>query len=481
MQSSADDWRPVLKAGEMWDEDASFGELSPDVQIQVLTFLPFRARVRFERVCKNWAALLDYIWKRQKRLAICFANHYDCDPCHEPSHRFALSDIVVDSSHSFVHYQRESFNIVQRCPNLIALYFSANQVATETFGVDLAIMCPKLEHISLRDVTSFIAFSTFAKQIRHKNVNNNNIRCIQIDCDDQDADDDFDEALIRFAMSCPKLESLTNFTSYNTISLLEAVAPKLVELRMGTVDDVAISYLMAGGQQLQRLAVKEPLDADCVQCILSLKHLIELELCATMTAVHLITSSNLKFKALSLLAAETDGFVAEDVRNLLARHGSSLQRLQVGGFKMMPNDFSMFSEHCHRLLSLRVLPSDPVTLTNASIHALSHLTNLKDLELGACIVTHNQIELLLNSLNKLKEISLVSVPMAQQIKNVLLAYARSHSRRQITAWFSYDDRPNASPPPRRRPDGKESRSVVRPPPGLSNIDVRGNLRIIYTH
>lgn len=455
------------------DEEAGFNELSPDVQVQVLKFLPFRTRVRFERVCKNWAALLDYVWKRQKRLAVCFANRYDLDPCHDPSHRFALSDVVVDSNHSFIHYQRDSFSVLKRCPNLIALYFAANQVATDSFGTDLFKYCPRLEHVSLRDTTSFIAFSSYVHSKRA-----NYIRCLHIDNDDQDADDDFDECLIEFIKRCPKLESLTNFTNYNTILLMEAAAPKLTELKMGAVDDVAVSFLVAGACQLQRLSVKESLDAESVRQILTLKHLEDLELCASSSAVRLITDSSLRFKSISLLSAEVDGFDAAGVRALLSRHGSYLKRLQVSGIKLVANDFSMFSQ-CVQLLSLRVLPSDPVTLTNASMQTLSQLRNLKELELAACIMSQNQVDLLLNSLVHLNEISLINVPMVSQIRNSLIAYAQRYPHRQMTAWLAYDDRPNASPP-RRRPEGRESR-VTRPPPGLSNIDVRGNLRIVYTH
>lgn len=451
-----------------------FNELSPDVQVQVLKFLPFRTRVRFERVCKNWADLLDYVWKRQKRLSICFANRYDLDPCHDPSHRFTLSDIVVDSNHSFVHYQRDSFSILKRCPNLIALYFAANQVATEGFGFDLSKYCPRLEHISLRDTTSFIAFSSY---VSHRRINH--IRCLHIDSDDQDADDDFDECLTDFAALCPKLECLINFTNYNTISLIESVAPKLVELKMGTVDDVTVPVLVKLAHQLQGLAVKETLDVDSVRQILTLKQLQDLEMCATAAAVRLLTDSSIRLEALSLLSAETDGFDASDLRVLLSRHGQSLRRLQVAGLKFVANDFTMFSDHCVYLTSLRVVPCDPVTLTNVSIQALSQLIQLRDLELGVCIMTHNQVDLLLNSLTRLKEISLVNVPMVFPLRNSLLAFSRRYPRRNITAWFSYDDRPNASPT-RRRPDGRESR-IIRPPPGLANIHVHGNLRIVYTH
>lgn len=457
------------------DEPAGFSDLSPDVQVQVLQFLPFRTRVRFERVCKNWAAILKYVWRSQKRLAICFANRYELDMCHDRNHRFALSDIVVDSNHSFVHYQRESFQIIKRCPNLIALYFSANQVATETFGNEISKLCPKLEHISVRDVTTFIAFASFPVLSRP-----NYIRCLHIDSDDQDADDDFDEDILCFAEGCPNLQSLSNFTNYNTLTIAEKVGPNLVEFKMGAVDDVVISLLVSVAKQLQRVAVKDSLDPESVQQILTLKHLEELELCASAASVRAITDSSIRFKALSLLSAETDPFTTADLRALLSLHGHSLKRLQVAGLKFVSNDFTMFAEYCLQLRSLHVLPSDPVTLTNASIQSLSQMRALRDVEIAACLITRNQTETLLNSWTRLKVISLINVPIATQIRDVLSTFARRYPRRQITAWLGYDDRPNADPPPRRRPDGRDSR-VIRPPPGLSNIEVRGNLRIVYSH
>lgn len=466
--------RPATEAPAVTMSDdpvASFEDLAPDIQVQVMQFLPLKSRVRMERVCRNWAAILDYVWKRQKRLAICFANRYELDACHDPSHRFTLSDIIVDSNHSFVHTQRESFSIVKRCPNLIALYFSANQVATNSFGSDLAHFCPKLEHISLRDTTSFLAFASYATSAEP-----NHMRCLQIDSDDQDADDDFDDEICDFISHSPGMESLTNLTNYNTISLIEMIAPKLMELKMGSLDELAVPFLVSGATRLKRLAIKCALDTDSIRLILTLKHLQHLEICATTHAVLLLAHSSIKLKSLTLVQADSEGFSADDLHLMLSQNSQSLRRLEVAGLKIVASDMSMFGEYCRRLRSLHVLPSDPLTMNQQAIQSLSRLTDLRDLEIGTCILTHNQLNLLLNSMPKLKEVSLINTQSVHPLREALIAYARQHPHRQMIVWCNYDDRPNASPPRRR----SENRPVRRPP-GLTNIEIHGNIRIIYSH
>ena len=454
------------------DFEVRFSQLSPDIQVQVLEFLPISARVRFERVCKNWADLLKYVWKKQKRLVVCFANkYYDNDYCLDPSHRPTLTDIFVDQQHSFVHTQRDSFSVIRRCPNLIALYFSANQVATDHFGSDIAKYCPRLEHVSVRDATTFLAFKSFAR------IERSRIKCIHIDSDDQDADDDFDEEIANFARCCPRLENLLNFSNYNTFTLFELLSSQLVQLKVGSICDIVFPTLIGKGFRLKEVCVKDVLDTHSVGMILRLKKLESLELAATSVVLRLITDSDVKFKSLSLMSAECDGFTAMDLRNMLSRHGFSLRRLSVSGLKFAPEDFVMFREFCPLLTSLEVIPTDIVSVNDAGIQALCNQTQLIRLDLAVFIFNEGQLNNLLHSLTKLHEISFQNVQVTTgSMTEFLHSYATRHPNRQITAWLSYDDRPNASPPPRSLLARSE-----RKPPGLSNINVMENLRIVYTH
>ena len=169
--------------------------------------------------------------------------------------------------------------------------------------------------------------------------------------------------------------------------------------------------------------------------------------------------------------------MAGDLEPLLAHHGPYLRSLEVAGLKLTSSAF-VYLSHCPLLESLHILPSEPFTLLPEAVQSLCRLTGLRDLELGVCLVTHNQVNQLLQPLVKLKQLSLINVPTVFPLRQPLLAYARRFPRRRITVWLSYDDRPNASPP--RRLDARDTRTS-RAPPGLSNIEVIGNLRIMYTH
>jgi F-box domain len=84
----------------MWSnthEEVKFQDLNDGILFDIFKYLPIKDRIRFDRISKRAAIILEDLWLGQKSIATCFGYFWPgCEKCENKHHYVSSTDILID-------------------------------------------------------------------------------------------------------------------------------------------------------------------------------------------------------------------------------------------------------------------------------------------------------------------------------------------------------------------------------------------------
>ena len=456
-----------------------FTDMSSDVLVRVLKYLSITERVKAERINRSVAVAMAHVWATQRSLTVTLNPTIQQNFCSHKRHRFCFQDLFYDQENLNCHLDRSFFRVVKKCPNLRSLHLLSNPVSTKTFGSDLYKHCPNIEHVEIRDTTTFVSFSRYvgkgSKQLP------NELKCIVLNEHDSEADEEIESSLIQVVSKSPKLDTFINFSIWNTEKLVEIVAPFVKEYRvnsfwnMSSVDTVC----ELGANNLTSFGIREILPLERAEGVIEkLVNVSKLEINIDgeelkswyKTLTRLVRSeSRVPLEELSLFPGY-EYYDAKDNDNFLSNNGRSLRSLSLWSFQLRGHSLRYIHQFCPSLEELRVYARQELEM-KPWFRSLARLIHLKKLELKEPVMTTQQLTHILNGLTNLEEIQLIQFEFTHQFKNILINYSRRHSARIINVYLDF--KLKQIPPP----------FIAGTQPNFSYdlCECHANLRLWYVH
>src|SRR4051812_31404799 len=98
-------------------DNMKFYDLNDYILINVIKYLSYVDRVKFERVDTFFRDLVADVFSQQQIFVTTFVGFFDNDKCACDKHRFQQCDIFVDKETDYWCKSRSSYKILLRCKN----------------------------------------------------------------------------------------------------------------------------------------------------------------------------------------------------------------------------------------------------------------------------------------------------------------------------------------------------------------------------
>lgn len=419
-----------------------FMQLSQDVLTRVFKYLPISERAKAERIHPTFPAIMAHVWLRQRSLVVSFNPTFQNQFCSYKGHKFHFEDVFYDQEKNTSHVDRSFFKLLQKCPNIKNLFLLSNSVITKSFGYDLRKYCKNLEHIEIRDTATFVSFASYVSKKKCSQL-----KCIQLDDFDDEADEEIESAIVRVVKNCPKLDTFINNTIWNTEAVIKTVLPRVTDYRVNTLPNLNLLDLVTelGSDTLKSFGIREILPLErgelLIQKLVKMNQLEinidgeELKLWYKTLSRLVRSGDRVPLQSLTLYPGH-EYFDTKDNDYFFSNNGRHLKSLSLFSFQLRGASLRYIHQFCPDLEELRVYARQILEM-KLWYKSLARLTRLKRLELKEAVMSGDEFRHVLNGLPNLKEIHLILFDFTSVIKSQLIAYARRHKPRIINVGLDF--------------------------------------------
>ena len=424
-----------------------FEALEDEILEVVVKYLTLVDRVRFERVDKRWSHMLSHQWSRQSTLLlICvynpvFKNRYEehqaYKSCPFVSHHVRDCDIFRQFSDEYIHESFESrrlnniqippnYSILQRCPNLKALYWGG--MCPQDFGTFLSDNCPKLKHLAVYDDQT-----TFMYIMNYEFLSQ--LKCL-VYFDFTFYDEKINAAFLR---KCTNLEVLNTHDISEYILQVALTACRLSHLRITncnasnditSADSIIIDTLIKHGVQLKSLSIKGIcFDSDSFSRLCEKLQCLEKLYLSSLSSTGIDVNCLKSLHRLNRLKLDFNFNIAEQAIEsyIVDNTAHRLKSLSISEI-----DHSLFIKllaKASELEKLTIRLSDVSSISKDNFPTLSKLTTLKIIDPA---FTAEILSLILPKCVKLEK--LVLHMLEKQVVRMLQKYAKKYYKRRLRIW-----------------------------------------------
>ena len=419
------------------EQQLKFRDLPPDLQVNVLKFLPFREKVRFERVSRKWSSNLEILWRKVERLNITFNPRLELEECKDEEHHFSLNDIFIDDGSHFTHMKRTFLQIIRRCPNLRVLRFNSSFVCSPFFGADIAKLCPLLEHVSFSDVNAFRAFTTYPSALESEC----RIKCVLItEPDTRMTLEGFTDDIENFLCRCPQLQYLHNMSCSNSVGVLKRVSRRVKHLHIQkpSCKDFELREVLINVKRLESFSCREDLTPRIVELIMRIPPLESVGVVAKQEMLNVFGSYRKSLKEISLWSGSDEtAFTYATCQVFIRENASSLQVLHLHNINMTCEQMTALLRMMSNLKSLELTLNPSITLTPAVVDSFSRLPLLERLLLDNTIFTTEQFSQILMSLISLEELHLINIGLTSEMSSLIRGHGRRYPNRVFRVFVDH--------------------------------------------
>lgn len=413
-----------------------FEDINEDMIINIVAYLPYKDRIRLERVNRRFKTYVDFAFAQQKVLVTSYIALFTNNVCDEKKHQYYSSDLFVDTGTDYLYANRNSYQVLRRCRNLRTLYWNSHPLATN-WGDKLAKVCPLLEHVYFRDLMTFAGFSSYQMHLA-KEETMCNIKCIYLGNDDEELSDEYDKEIAVFLKNCPRLSNFFNFSCFNTQASLGEILHKLNILELSSLDNMEddIDMIREKGINLKRLLINEAVTKSQLDQLVALPKLKHLSVSSDPENMYALLKRDKQWDTIEWIPSSECKYRQEDLSYVLGAIGRKLRALKLAEFNLKSVSLSRLAEQCPNLQELSIYSSRPIVSDIVVAH-LAKLTKLRTLELRDTRMTSDGIIELLDNLPKLKKVSLAMFKATDEILDSFAKYASNHPKRRIILQLDY--------------------------------------------
>lgn len=459
-----------------------FSDVAEDLKVEIIKYLSFEERISCERINHEMSRVVNCVFRNQKNFVSSYGPfEYESwdTKCGHKAHAASKSDVFSDKHGYTQHVNRNSWKVIKRCPNLKSIKWYSNSVTT-MFGSELYELNPNIEHLEFRDAQTFYAASDYLESPLGVQKDNR-ITCLSIGSDDHEADDieDFEDRYFEFLQKCSKLDTFINYSIFNTPHVMELLAPRLKDLRVGSFHDMnsCLKIIIEKGVNITKLSIREKIKDRKLLLDLTLMPKLQ-SLDVSFDLDHMddfMDRVSQKTVALTEISIdpEISSYLKQETKDFLKKCGSPLRKLHLLGFDCDLKYMRDWPVYTPLLTNLGIFCRYPDTrLSSDAAEGLVGFHPLKRLYLMNMKITDGNFRVILNGLLHLREIHLIRVKMTSKMKQDILKYAERHERRQIAVYVDYSLGLNQYPDTKPLTSHEPQDMSERYPP---------NLTILYHH